>query len=1392
MFPAAKNMDPVVGVDIHIIQPPGPVPPVPIPHPFIGMLIDPFDFIPVVGATVMVNNVPRAIAGTAGKGLPPHIPIGGMFVKPPTNECELFMGSATVAIDGDAAGYMALMCLSCHDIGMPPPPRINPKKKSKTKSLVLPTSVVLPIPMGLPVLIGGPPTIFTMALAQKLGMAALGRAFRRLRALQRGSRRWRALSVRLRRAANRLMRRMGIPPASRFANRVRRGICTLTGHPVDVATGKVLTEMVDLELPGPLPFRLERVWYSTSSHDGPFGTGWHHTYDLGLAIDARAGVAVVRLADGRYAPFALPTDETPARNELEKAWLRLDAEGYVFEDEAGLRHHFGRTPATERETWLPLLRQEDAFGNAITFHYGPQGHLRGIVDSAGRKLPVSTDAHGRITEIQGPHPTVPNREVTLLSYRYSYEGELVEARDALGHPFRYAYDDEHRLVEETDRLGLTFYFEYEGSGIESRCIQTWGDGGVFERHLTYDLDARTTTVVDSRGGVTVHEWNALGLVTRTVDGLGGEWLYEYDDRANLLSETDPLGAKTARTYDDTDRLVSVTDPLGAVDRFTYDAQGRLTTVTDPEGHTWTQTYRADGALESVEAPDGAVDRYEVDARGMLLSRTAAGGRTTRLIRDAAGNVVEIHDPTHATTVLAYDTLGRLTQRTDPEGHLESLERDALGRIVCYRTAEGRSGRLKYDAAGNVVATVDSSGRSRSYLYAPLGPGGRLVQIGEASGTTTAYHYDSEGDLVGVTDALGRRWVYERNLLGQTVRESDATGRVLQYDLDATGRATTLRDARGHITTLSRDSRGRLRSRTFSDGVTEQFDYTLRGQLRQAQNPECTLRFEYDSVGRLVRQFQDDEIIESTYDAAGDRVVRTIEGFESVAFEYDAASRLIGVFSPSSRLLAIERDRLGREVERHLAAGARSQRRYTASGDLMAQRVLPSDSDSPLLDRRYTYDKLGRLSAITDNRSGARSYTHDVDGFLASTRYPEGRIEKYTRDTVGNPPATPLQVELDPDRESRGARPEAAVRQSDGWTLTYDADGNLVSKEGHGATYQFSYDGAGRLASATLDGETVAEFGYDALGRRVRKTTPERVVRYLWDVQVLACERIELREADAVPAHARQYLFDGVAPLAVLGGSDDSGLDAFIECDHIGTPRMAVDSTGTLIWEADLGGFGDIRSEHIRDGSLGIDLRFPGQIYDPETGLSYNRFRYYDASTRTYTQSDPAGLFGGLMTHAYVQNPLEWIDFLGLAGIFTRTTWQSTTNGTGNNYTVYQQDIDWDQEFITGKDASGNLTTETNLDRAARGSAPRIRDSNNRLVPVNLHHSQQRGGGPLFEISQTTHNRYYGSTALHPHLGVGQNPFDPVDRARFDIDRGNYWRARARAEQARRLRLQPCS
>jgi hypothetical protein len=281
MMPAAKHFDPIVGVDIHLIQPPGPVPPVPIPHPHIGFVMDAFDYAPIIGSTVKINGVHRAQAGTEGKCMPKHIPIGGTFIKPPANESEIFMGSSTVEIDGDAQSYMTLPSLSCHCIGMPPIPRLK-KKGDQIKTLVLPTTVVLPIPAGPPVLIGGPPTISLMALGMKVGMAALGKAFKKLAKTKAFKRAQDAFD----KAKKKLFQNM------------KPGFIKckiLKAEPVNVTTGEVVVEQQDYSIPGRIPLQWTRYYGSHCSYHGVCGYGWQTPADARLEI---ADDGVVAFYDG--------------------------------------------------------------------------------------------------------------------------------------------------------------------------------------------------------------------------------------------------------------------------------------------------------------------------------------------------------------------------------------------------------------------------------------------------------------------------------------------------------------------------------------------------------------------------------------------------------------------------------------------------------------------------------------------------------------------------------------------------------------------------------------------------------------------------------------------------------------------------------------------------------------------------------------------------------------------------------------------------------------------------------------------------------------------------------------------------------------------------------------
>jgi uncharacterized Zn-binding protein involved in type VI secretion len=107
--PAAKLGDQVVAVDTHIVQPPGPVSPVPVPLPFTGIITG------GVSSNVFINGMPAATLGSTATNTPPHIPPAGAFVNPPTNQATIISGSPIVMINGKPAARAGDTALTCND-----------------------------------------------------------------------------------------------------------------------------------------------------------------------------------------------------------------------------------------------------------------------------------------------------------------------------------------------------------------------------------------------------------------------------------------------------------------------------------------------------------------------------------------------------------------------------------------------------------------------------------------------------------------------------------------------------------------------------------------------------------------------------------------------------------------------------------------------------------------------------------------------------------------------------------------------------------------------------------------------------------------------------------------------------------------------------------------------------------------------------------------------------------------------------------------------------------------------------------------------------------------------------------------------------------------------------
>jgi len=205
------------------------------------------------------------------------------------------------------------------------------------------------------------------------------------------------------------------------------------------------------------------------------------------------------------------------------------------------------------------------------------------------------------------------------------------------------------------------------------------------------------------------------------------------------------------------------------------------------------------------------------------------------------------------------------------------------------------------------------------------------------------------------------------------------------------------------------------------------------------------------------------------------------------------------------------------------------------------------------------------------------------------------------------------------------------------------------------TQRFSYDDEHRISRVEIDGDaeyTRAEYRYDALGRRTEKQVwrrhdrkPERT-QYAWSGLQMVGET-----SDSHPYAAVQYIYteNSYEPLARVDSHGEHADIFWYHTELNGLPDSVTDSNGDTVWRGASSAWGrSLRESTPVTWDTLQNLRFQGQYLGRETGLHYNTFRYYDPAGGCYTQMDPIGLAGGLNTYTYVDDPLGWVDPLGLA------------------------------------------------------------------------------------------------------------------------------------------------
>ena len=1116
-----------------------------------------------------------------------------------------------------------------------------------------------------------------MAMGMKAGMAVLGRLGRGLRRLQRGTGRFgramRRVSDRLHSAARRAMDRLGVPPS--LQNRVNRAICSVTGHPVDIATGKVFTEMVDFELPGPIPLKWERAWYSTSSYHGPLGHGWHYNYDLGLVVDTDTNSVALRMEDGR--PVAFPMIEVGQDHfdRAEKLTLFKDEAGYAVRNSDNLIFRFQVLDDTAAECKLILV--EDLLGNSIKFRYDNDHRLTEIIDSGGRLLQIKNDQHGRIIAVFAPDPSISEQWFPFVRYTYDDEGNLIDVIDALGHKTRYKYKD-HLLVQETNPNGLSFYFEYEGSDHTAKCIRTWGDKGIYNHRLTYLDDEALTIVENSLGHKTRHYWNSNGLVTEVIDARGGVRITEYNEFNEKLSETDPVGNVTSYEYDEFGNQIKTIKPDGATISVKYDNLRNPVEAIDTIGGKWCWEYDTAGRLLKRTNPLGETNSYHYSEKWIESITDPLGGHTSVKF-DYQGNLTHLKTPDEAESRWKHDSLGRATSAIDPKGNRLFRQFDLLGRVVEVQEPDGNIRRLQYDPESNVTRYQDKQ-RDVKFAYSGMG---RMIARTEA-GTTVQFAYDTEERLIGVKNEHGFVYRFQLDENGEVEVESgfDDVRRV--YTRDEAGRVTSVERASGIVTSYQHDPAGRVAAVEHSDGSAESYRYRLDGELEEAVNDTITVKLERDALGRILKEWQgDDYWVASEYNPLGKRIrissslgaIQTIErNIMGDATQLACTSQQSDDMQKNTHAdweARFKRDLMGLELERQLPGGVRSRWERDKLGRPIQHHVL--DGNKPLRDVRYVWDVNDRLRQVIDAQKGITKYDHDALGNLTTAQYGDGVIELRMPDAVGNL----FRSRERSDRKYGPAGQLLEAYSAEGTTFfKYDAEGNLISKrEPDGGKWEYHWNASGMLVQVVRPDQKVVRFTYDALARRTIKEFQGKTTRWIWDGNKPLHEWFEYAGFDGgktinnsasnekeIAAITRRTNLSSISPHGPpKDGTKEQPItwvfdpDTFapaakmvgdkvfsIITDHLGTPTLMLDASGTEMWSADISVWGKLRNQ--KGEKYHCPFRYPGQYEDEETGLCYNRYRYYDPDAGQYVSANPIGLLGKNPepVYAYVADPLVFL------------------------------------------------------------------------------------------------------------------------------------------------------
>ncbi|EPZ0169271.1 RHS repeat-associated core domain-containing protein [Providencia stuartii] len=1078
---------------------------------------------------------------------------------------------------------------------------------------------------------------------------------------------------------------------------VSNATCKL--DPVNVATGDFIQVWPTLSLPGLLPIQLQRTYRSTTQQLGLFGHKWADNWSTRLEVTDNN--IIYWDAEGISITYPITDEPFNIRHAYYAHALlsgELNGDISLFDSRTQLTQHFNHHDGQIRR----LSAITDNNHQRIDFHYDDT-HRLSLISRNGRVLLRLEYQQHQLHTI-----TLVNSTVTqpLVTCHYDKYGYLSECNALQQNHLWHEYTPEGYMTRWYDTDQTDYYLEYDELG---RAIRNHSPSGYWCGGFIYDDIHRMTTFYDNEGGQYYYYYNDEGLVTHEIDPLGRETKTEWENNQKVC-ETNALGEKTRYLYHYDGNLAQVIFPDQRSIEYQYNRRGQLTEIVSPYNEIWRLDYNAQGNLTTITNPQGQIQTYEYSQHGELLKAISPDGAQWQYEYNAAHQLIKSTNPYQNSTEYQFDELGRLQAYTNALKHTTryrySQEHDGVnGSVSDVLLPDGTHQHIEYDSERRVVAVTDGEGRTTRYRY---GPFDLLMVMVRPDGSEIHFEYDALTRLKKVISALGETYTYERDAAGQIIRETDFTGRVLEYRYDRLGRRIATRYPDNHELRWRYASSGVIieQSEWVDDGINTQclstttYEYDTHLRLVKATNPDSVVEFEYNAHGQLTCERINGREVHHQWDEATHTLTQTRFGERELHYAFGQLGELTSLQVGQHAPLRFSYNAVGQEYLRRSDAGFVNSSHYNAAGLLAHQRAgrgsenfLRAMQEAPHLPpvctdvhRSFHYDRAHNVVGIEDTRWQRTQYRYNANDQITETQYSNQHRSQYER----------FQYDANLNLIEHTVVPEGAQvalhqlsqQQQAGRVIRrglprgyqdyhYDVNGRLAKKVVHQHGYRpqewrYLWNTQNQLITCFTPSGDVWRYTYDAFGRRLSKTKTvdseklnahpafpvlkPRVTawHYLWSGDQMVEEAPVYADGTVAYDAGIQWLYQpgAITPTARY----QNGKLHYVVTDHQGTPREIFTEKGIASWAGRLNTWGQMAFWQSQDGRADNDpnytechFRFAGQYEDRETGLYYNRFRYYDKDSGQYISPDPIGLLGGLNPYGYVHCPTGWVDPFGLAG-----------------------------------------------------------------------------------------------------------------------------------------------